>query len=65
MLYYDGDEQLMVVGQSCRHYNSRGFANNRFDTSESNISCGTCKNWNGSTCVRKAFDSILTDIEQS
>jgi len=63
MLDYDSEEQLMAVGQSCRHYHSRGFTSNRFGISEENISCGTCKNWNGSSCIRQAFDSVLNNIE--
>ncbi|HHW48089.1 MAG TPA: hypothetical protein GXX14_05660 [Clostridiaceae bacterium] len=65
MLDYHSDEQLTAVGQSCRHYESLGFVGNRYGAGEGSISCRTCKNWNGSTCVRQAFDSVLSNIERS
>jgi len=65
MLDYHSEEQLMAVGQSCRHYDSRGLAGSKFDTYDGSISCRTCKNWNGNTCVKQAFESVLNNIEQA
>lgn len=58
MTDYDSDSQLIRVAQSCKRFRSGGLG-----TEEDGISCGTCRNWDGSSCSANAFDNILTSLD--
>lgn len=64
MAYYESDDQMTAVAQSCRYFNSGGMINSRFYNAVEGISCRACKNWNGAKCVKNVFDNVLTSLDQ-
>jgi hypothetical protein len=63
---YASDDQLTAVAQSCKYYNS-GQETPKITMSAraEEISCGSCKNWDGTRCTIDVFDKVLTSLDQT
>jgi len=63
---YASEDQLTAVAQSCRHFESMSgkFISSTSATGE-NISCNSCRHWNGTKCTINVFDDVLTSMDQT
>lgn len=61
---YANDDQMVSVAHSCRRYNPRGSGGMRSYAIEEDMSCASCKSWNGSRCVKNTYDSVLSILDQ-
>lgn len=56
----DDMEQLINIAEVCNMFN---YENNITSLDVSEISCLTCKNWEGKKCSIKASDKFLSNIK--
>ena len=63
MTDYDNYDQLPAVGQSCRYFKTDKRPVSRYYSAQEGVSCSLCKNWDGASCVRNAFDSVITRLD--
>lgn len=59
MSYYDND---ITVAQSCSNFRSAGTKASRYGSVNEGISCSTCKNWNGSECLKNSYDNTASRL---
>ena len=63
MTDFDNYDQLPAVAQNCRHYASDRKLNSRHYGAQEGVTCSSCRNWDGASCVRNAFDSVITRLD--
>lgn len=55
--------QLQSVATQCPQYSGGKLVSNIDEKSD--ISCASCKNWDGRKCTANMFDKVLTGMDQS
>ena len=60
---YANDDQMVSVAHSCRRYNPLRAKGTGAYALEEDLSCSSCKSWNGSRCVKNKYDRVLSIID--
>lgn len=60
-IYDYNEDRLSTVAVNCRYMNCKQLP--RPAESTSGVSCSDCRSWTGSSCSRRQFDSIATELQ--
>jgi hypothetical protein len=60
-IYDNNEDHLSTVAVNCRYLSCKQLP--RHAESASGVSCSDCRNWTGSGCSRKHFESIASELQ--